>query len=95
MPISGAAPWMNPFPKMLKTSVMRKVTAAKARLIGSPNVAAPLPPAQFASALPIRPVPKTSRTAPEMNEGKITLSQSEKSTNTMPHMIAATMHAPM
>ena len=30
-----------------------------------------------------------------MNDGKITFSQSEKSTNTIPHMMAATMHAPM
>ncbi len=41
------------------------------------------------------PVPSTSSTAPEMNDGKMTLSQSENSTNTTPQMMAATMQAPM
>ena len=95
MPMSGAAPCRKPLPNTLRTSVIKNVAAASARFTGSPNVSAPFPPAQLASALPMSPVPSTSSTAPEMNDGKITFSQSENSTNTTPHTMAATMQAPM
>ena len=95
MPMSGAAPLTKPFPNTLSISTTRKVTPASTRLTGSPKLAAPLPPAQFASALPISPVPSTSRTAPDTNDGNMTLSQSENSTNTTPQITAATMQAPI
>ena len=36
MPMSGAAPWMKPLPNTDSTSVMRNVTPASARKVGSP-----------------------------------------------------------
>ncbi len=95
MPMSGAAPCTKPLPNTLSTSVTRNVTPASARFTGLAERSAPLPPAQLASALPISPVPSTSSTAPDTNDGKMTLSQSENSTNTTPHTTAATMQAPI